>query len=194
MPTWNRTATTVRTPRQYQMYTRSRAADPVDAPGLNEWGTPPWLFAVLAREFRFTLDVCASAANTMVPRNFITVREDAFSVDWARRARRGNRGDTGVAWCNPPYDSTLPDWMYKVHRESLHLKIVCLIPSRTGQRFWWDHVIRGQIRFLKSTLKYTRSGIEMKQAPFPSAVAIFGPGVRPSVKWWQPRQELAVCL
>ena len=167
-------------PREHAMCSRQRRVD--EAPSeLDEWGTPRWLFDLLAQEFRFTLDVCATADNTML-RNFISPEQNGLTADWAKRARGG------VCWLNPPYNAAaLTEWMRKAHFESSRVTTVCLIPAKTGQRFWWDYVIKSEVRFLKSTLKYTRNGVEMAQAPFPSAVVVFGPRVKASVKWWDAR-------
>jgi site-specific DNA-methyltransferase (adenine-specific) len=169
-------------PRAMAMYSRQRSRQ--ESPSsLDEWGTPLWLFDLLDEEFGFTLDVCATADNTMVPRNFITPEQDGLRTSWALRSRGG------PVFCNPPYDHTLKDWMRKAFFESRAVTSVCLIPARTGQRFWWEFVIKSQVRFLRSTLKYTRGGVEMGQAPFPSAIAIFGPKIKPSVRWWDARTD-----
>ena len=169
-------------PREHAMCSRQdRSREPTSE--LNDWGTPRWLFELLAQEFRFTLDVCATRDNTMVPRNFISPAEDGLTASWAKRVRGG------VAWMNPPYDLTLPEWTRKAYFESSKVTTVCLIPARVNQKFWWESVLHGEIRFLKSTLKYTRGGVEMPQAPFASAVVVLGPKVKPSVKWWDARVD-----
>lgn len=172
-------------PREYLMYDASqRIREPTN--DLDDYGTPPWLFDILSREFRFTLDACATRENTMVPRNFITPAQDALRTSWMSRSRGG------AVWCNPPYGWRLRDWMRKAYAESRKTLVVCLVPAKPGQQFWWDYVIRGQVRFLKSTLKYTRGGVEMRQAPFPSAVVVLGPKVKPAVRWWDAKLDADV--
>jgi hypothetical protein len=169
-------------PREVAMYSRGRRAAPTTSPDpIDEWGTPPWLFERLAQEFRITLDVCGTRHNTVVPRNFISPDEDGLSVSWAARSRGG------VAWCNPPYGSVvLKHWMRKARLEATRITVVCLVPAKPAQQFWWQHVIRGEIRFMKGHLKYLRDGVEGGWAPFPSAVVVFGPKVRACTKWWGP--------
>jgi phage N-6-adenine-methyltransferase len=167
-------------PREHAMCSRQDRSRETTS-DLNDWGTPRWLFVLLAQEFRFTLDVCATKANAMVPGNFISPEEDGLTTSWAKRVRGG------VAWMNPTYDRMLAEWMRKAYYESSKMTTVCLIPARVNQKFWWDSVLPGEIRFLKSTLKYTRGGVEMPQAPFASAVVVLGPKVKPSVKWWDAR-------
>lgn len=181
-----RTLVATARPREVAMYSRGRRAPATTALSpLDEWGTPPWLFDRLAQEFRFTIDVCGTRHNTTVPGNFISPTEDGLSVSWAGRSRGG------AAWCNPPYGSmALKSWMRKARLEAARMTVVCLIPARPAQRFWWDHVIRGEIRFLKGHLKYLRNGVEGGWAPFPSAVVIFGPRIAPCTKWWDPHVVL----
>jgi len=168
-------------PQEFSMYSRGRSLN-VQETGLDDWGTPPWLFERLAEEFHFTLDVCANKQSALLP-NFISPAQDGLTTSWFQRARGGD------VFCNPPYDRTLKQWMRKAFFESPRITSVCLIPARTGQRFWWDFVVRGEVRFLKGHLKYLRGGVERGWAPFPSAVVIFGPRVQPSIKWWDARVE-----
>ena len=57
-----------------------------------EWSTPQDLFERLHAEFRFDLDVCASAGNAKCA-EFYTRSDDGLQQDWAGRR----------CWMNPPY-------------------------------------------------------------------------------------------
>lgn len=134
----------------------------------DEWATPQDLFDELHREFKFTLDVCASPENAKCKR-FFTRETDGLAQDWA-----------GTCWMNPPYGDVIGDWVAKAHETGKHATVVCLVPARTDTAWWWDHVRHGEVRFLRGRLKF--GGAE-SSAPFPSAVVIFG---RPAcVKWWE---------
>ena len=61
-----------------------------------EWPTPQFFYELLDKEFRFSLDPCASAANAKC-RNFFTKRDDGLSQDWG----------THRVFCNPPYGKTM---------------------------------------------------------------------------------------
>lgn len=127
-----------------------------------EWATPQSFFDDLNSEFRFTLDVCATAENAKCAAYF-TKEEDGLSRDWASHA----------CWMNPPYGREIGKWVRKAYEESQRGAIVvCLLPARTDTKWWHDHVIGGQaeVRFVRGRLKF---GGSKNSAPFPSAVLVF---------------------
>ncbi len=67
-----------------------------------EWATPPEVFDPLHREFGFTLDACATAKNTKLPR-FFTEGKNGLEQSW-----RGER-----VWMNPPYGKEIYAWTRK---------------------------------------------------------------------------------
>jgi phage N-6-adenine-methyltransferase len=129
------------------------------------WATPQELFDALDEEFRFTLDPCASASNAKCDRYF-TVADDGLVQPW-----------TGSVFMNPPYGRTIGKWVEKAYRESLlGATVVCLIPARTDTAYWHDYVMRAhEVRFIRGRLHFG-GGHERtaRNAPFPSAVVIFG--------------------
>src|SRR4051812_30945424 len=95
------------------------------------WQTPGELFAVLHREFRFTLDVCATLRNRKCRRCF-TPRQNGLRQKW-----------TGSCWMNPPYGRHIGRWVKKAHQESQSgATVVCLLPARTDTTWWHDHVMK----------------------------------------------------
>lgn len=68
----------------------------------NSWGTDPVIFNALNQEFNFSLDAACSELNTKVPRCFLTINDDALSVDWHRKLKTYEQKNLNV-WCNPPY-------------------------------------------------------------------------------------------
>lgn len=92
--------------------------------------TPRWLFDPLNLEFRFNLDVCATAESAKCPR-FFTQALDGLTKSWA-----GER-----AWCNPPWSNIAP-WVEKA-REEMRAGcdlVVHMVPTRTDQDWWQRHV------------------------------------------------------
>ena len=127
------------------------------------WATPQSFFVDLDSEFGFELDVCALPSNAKCERYF-TPADDGLSQTWS-----------GVCWMNPPYGKEIGLWMRKAYLSSRQgATVVCLVPARTDTRWWHDYAMRGQIRFIKGRLKF---GDAKANAPFPSAVVIFQPGV-----------------
>ncbi len=126
----------------------------------DEWETPQDFFNRLAKEFRFTLDVCASNKNTKCKRHF-TKRQDGLSKKW-----------TGVCWMNPPYGTEINKWVRKAYQSArTGATVVCLIPARTDTRWWHNFVMRSsEIRLIEGRLRF---GGSVENAPFPSAIVIF---------------------
>lgn len=130
----------------------------------DEWATPQKLFDELNAEFNFSIDLAATRGNNKCEK-FITEVEDSLSVGWHVL--------NGWLWLNPPY-SNIKDWVKKCYEENLRgAKIVLLIPSRTGTRYFHDYIYHNpnvEIRFLKGRLKFSDS---KNSAPFDSMVVIF---------------------
>lgn len=154
-------------PRRYcsdacrqRSYRKRRRRSPLFTSDTAEWATPRDTFDRLDAEFGFDLDPCATAENAKCARYF-TRADDGLSQEW-----------TGRVFCNPPYGRAIGAWVQKA-RESAHTTaelVVLLIPARTDTRYWHDHVVGGEIRFLRGRLKFGGSDTG---APFPSAVVVF---------------------
>lgn len=127
----------------------------------HDWETPQFLFDGLNAEFRFELDVCATA-KTAKCRRYFTPEDDGLKQDW-----------DGVCWMNPPYGREIEQWMAKAvdaaHRGAL---VVCLVPARTDTRWWHKYARRGEIRYLRGRLRF---GEATNAAPFPSAIVVLRP-------------------
>ncbi|HEY4722804.1 MAG TPA: DNA N-6-adenine-methyltransferase, partial [Anaerolineae bacterium] len=139
----------------------------------DDWHTPQWLFDLLHKEFKFKLDVCATARNAKCKRYF-TRRDDGLKQTWR-----------GVCWMNPPYGREIGAWIEKAHQSAKDgATIACLVPARTDTAWWWDYCTRGEIRFLRGRLQFSKAE---NGAPFPSALVIFYPGVpkrNAKTIWW----------
>ena len=161
---------------EYSVYSLLRFAnDGVFSSDLNDWETPQWLFDLLNKEFKFTLDVCANKDNAKCKR-YYTPKDNGLEQDWK-----------GTCWMNPPYGDAIPAWIQKAKEEaSKGTTVVCLVPARTDTEWWWNNCIYGEVRFLKGRLKF---GNSVNSAPFPSAVVILGPAMRRKVVWWNVGKE-----
>lgn len=129
----------------------------------DQWSTPHDFFEKLNAEFGFDLDVCATPDNAKCPRYF-TKLDDGLAQEWC-----------GKVWMNPPYGREIGKWVEKA-KESARggATVVCLVPARTDTRWWHEHAMRGEIRFVRGRLKF---GDAKFNAPFPCAVVVFRPGL-----------------
>ena len=133
------------------------------------WSTPRDFFEKLHAEFNFTLDAAALRSSAVVP-NYLGPdheygwRHDALTVEWA------GASEGGAVWLNPPYGREIGKFMKKANEEAKKgITVVCLVPSRTDTKWWWDSVIMHEVRFVKGRLKF---GGQKNSAPFPSAIVI----------------------
>jgi phage N-6-adenine-methyltransferase len=122
--------------------------------------TPQAFYDKLHKEFRFTLDPCATDDNHKTMKYF-TEAQDGLLQSW----------DNENVFMNPPYGRVIGQWMKKASEASGGV-VVCLVPSRTDTRWWHDYVIgrADEIRYIRGRLKF---GTQTNSAPFPSAVVIY---------------------
>ena len=126
------------------------------------WSTPEDLYNELNKEFKFTLDPCATDDNAKCKKYF-TKSDDGITKFW------GNE----TVFMNPPYGREIKHWIKKAYESTVYgATVVCLIPSRTDTIYWHEYVVKGEIRFIKGRLKF---GNCKNSAPFPSAIVIFRP-------------------
>ncbi|MGY1883968.1 DNA N-6-adenine-methyltransferase [Blastococcus sp. SYSU DS0753] len=142
----------------------------------DNWPTPQDTFDPLHAEFGFVVDACASATNRKT-RTYYGLdhtdpeRRDGLAGDWAADAQRLG----GAVWMNPVYGRTIGKWMAKAAATAAAgATVVCLVPSRTGTRWFHDHVIANgaEVRFVKGRLKF---GDAKNSAPFDSLIIVFRP-------------------
>jgi len=127
-----------------------------------EWETPQKLYNMLDSIFHFTLDPCATAANSKCGKHF-TREENGLKKSW--------KGQT--VFMNPPYGKDIKKWIKKAYDESRNSNttVVCLLPARTDTKYWHEYCMKSQrIYFVKGRLKF---GDATNSAPFPSAIVVF---------------------
>jgi len=156
--------------------------------GSTEWETPGDLFDLLNEEFHFTLDPCATPANTKCECYF-DKSQDGLSKNWSKYSNS--------VFCNPPYGNRVVDkWMKKAYEEAVfnNITVVCLIPSRTDTGWWHGFVsMAHEIRFLKGRVSFDNSERSSENSStFPSAVIIFkrGRGETPIIRFWNWRKDI----
>ena len=136
------------------------------------WATPLYVFDPLHAEFRFDVDLCATADNTKCP-IFIDPDTDSLSVPWHTYGR--------VGWCNPPYDKkgTSRKFVAKAVEERQHgFTTVLLLAARTDTRLFHDYLWDGQAHHPRTgvSLRFFSGRIVFEGATagalFPSMLAI----------------------
>lgn len=138
----------------------------------DDWGTPTWLFKTLHAQYNFTLDLCATERNALLPRFCQNVQSgmlidlewsDSIPIDWSRE----------VFFCNPPYGRQWPKILEVIPKKSHGL---FLLPSRTGSR-WFQKMLQeaSWVTFLKGRLIFKGAA---DAAPFDSV--IFGYNIPPA--------------
>lgn len=127
-----------------------------------DWATPQALFDKLNEEFKFTVDVAASAENAKC-KKFFGVKLDGLKANWG-----GER-----VWCNPPYGRTLRQWVTKCSRGTS--LAVALLPARTCTK-WFHEIVMptaSEIRFIRGRVTFEGAS---HAAPFPSMLVIWRSG------------------
>jgi hypothetical protein len=129
------------------------------------WNTPPEVLDLVRKLGPIGLDPCSNPTSIVGARDAWEFNDDGLNRPWA---------DHGIVYVNPPYGREIVWWVAKAEREArLGAEIVALLPSRTDARWWQKHVTTadalvfwaGRLRFLGAP----------SSAPFPSAVAYWGP-------------------
>lgn len=146
--------------------------------GKDDWRTPPDLFARLNAEFGFTLDVAASAENSLCE-EWLSEGPGggALGESWAHV----QQFSTPICWCNPPYSRGLQGkFIAKASLERVNgVTTVMLLPARTDTKAFHTYIwndeehrpYRGvEVRFLKGRLRFVGAP---SSAPFPSMIVIF---------------------
>ncbi|MFD2090459.1 DNA N-6-adenine-methyltransferase [Blastococcus deserti] len=142
----------------------------------DNWPTPQDTYDPLHAEFGFVVDACASATNRKVEAYYgldhtDPARRDGLAGDWAADAARLG----GAVWMNPPYGRRITDmWVAKAAAAAAGATVVCLVPSRTGTKWFHDLVLANgaEVRFVKGRLKF---GDATNSAPFDSLIVVFRP-------------------
>lgn len=128
-----------------------------------EWETPPALFDALHAEFGFTVDVCATTANTKCSR-FWSEAENGLEQDW-----RGER-----CWMNPPYGREVYAWTRKARTGGASV-VVGLLPASTDLAWWHEDVLGHavELRWIRGRVRFVTGGPYRASGFFASVVVIW---------------------
>ncbi len=134
----------------------------------DNWETPLYFFDILDKEFRFTLDPCASDDNHKCEKYF-TEREDGLVKSWQNE----------TVFCNPPY-SNKDEWIEKAWSETeqnANTTVVLLIPDTTDTKAFHQYIFpyAREIRFTKGRIAFIDpiTKCPVKGNPRGSAVVVF---------------------
>lgn len=137
--------------------------------GSDSWQTPLRLYRNLDREFSFTIDAAASAANAL-HNKYWSAEDDALAQDWS--------GHT--VFCNPPY-SRVEEFLAKGREADT---AVFIIPARTGTTYFLEHVFSNKycheirwchrgIRFIPADEIEHNEKRRYKRAPLPCCIIVY---------------------
>lgn len=148
----------------------------------DSWETPAWLFEELNKEFNFDIDLCAAEENAKCS----LWCEDYLYLYLLPSFC--NRRKVDQAFMNPPYSNPYP-FVEKAWKDSLHFKIVCVLPAKTDTKWWrifWDSELHKpkegcEVRFMpykahhKSRVAFINpeTGKEQSGNPCGTAIVIF---------------------
>ena len=124
------------------------------------WATPQAYFDEVAKEFVFSVDVCANKENTKVNK-FFSIEDNGLVQKWE-----------GICWMNPPYGREIGKWIKKAYESAEQgATVVGLLPARTDTKWFHTYIYgKAEIRFIKGRLKF---GDCKNAAPFPSMLVIW---------------------
>jgi len=156
---------------------------------LDEQYTPSSFFGPLNREFRFTMDPCATAESAKC-KAFYTKKDNGLSRPWS-----------GRVWLNPPY-SNIGAWLAKAIEELKSgrvTKVVALLPAWTDRKWWHLYVEPARdaphgpkVRFVKGRVVFgcpgNPQGKKRGSGTFPSVVVIWRKPRRVRLQMADPRQ------
>lgn len=103
----------------------------------NSWGTDPLVVDAMDDEFHFDLDAAASHKNKKF-NQYLTIEDDALSVDWSLVKRLdGGGGRVKAVWINPPYGrGFINKFMQKcIEQKVKGVTSVMLVPATLDARW-----------------------------------------------------------
>lgn len=140
-----------------------------------EWGTPDWLFDGLNKSCRFTLDLCATSDNALLPRYCSNIQSGNLFDSLTQKESQIN-WENEVFYCNPPYGKKLHDILSLIPSSA---KGVFLLPSRTGSKWFQDMMNNAYwVFFIKGRIKFKKA---VHPAPFDSVLFAFNIDFEPNI-------------
>lgn len=106
--------------------------------------TPPNIWEGLSNEFPFTIDLCASDKNHLLPR-YYTISDNALEKDWTGE----------IAYLHPLFDGKIGKFVEKAYHTK-NLTCVFLLPASTHTKYFHEFIYHNpncEIRFLRKPEK-----------------------------------------
>lgn len=128
--------------------------------------TPSDLWAELCAEFPFTIDVCASDENHLLPR-YYTKEDNALTKDWTGE----------IAYIHPLFDGKIGKFVEKAYKTP-NLTAVFLLPASTHTKYFHECIYRNpncEVRFLRKPNKGFRFGKDDGSADDPDSIGYIKP-------------------
>jgi phage N-6-adenine-methyltransferase len=128
--------------------------------------TPPDIWQMLTQEFDFTVDVCASDDNHLLPR-YYTRETDGLKQDWSGE----------VAYIHPMFDGKINKFVQKA-AQTPSFTGVFFIPAATGTKYFHEHIYQNpnvEIRFLRNPKRGYHFGHEDGTWGDPNSVGYIKP-------------------
>lgn len=128
--------------------------------------TPPDLWAELSAEFPFTIDVCASDDNHLLPR-YYTIEDDALTKDWTGE----------IAYVHPLFDGKIGKFVEKAFKTP-NLTAVFLLPASTHTKYFHEYIYHNpncEVRFLRKPNKGFRFGKDDGSEDDPNSIGYIKP-------------------
>lgn len=96
----------------------------------NSWRTDPEVFDAMNEEFNFSMDAACSVKNTLVPKCFLTIEDNALFSNWSKKLTLYGQPNKNV-WVNPPYGrGMIKAFMNKaIEQKRLGVTTVMLVPA-----------------------------------------------------------------
>ncbi len=141
----------------------------------DDWQIPPALFRQYHEDYRFTLDVCATSLNAVVPR-FFDRETNGLTKSWL-----GER-----CWMHAPHSDPVP-WVEKAaHENRRGVLVFGLLQVRTDTE-WWQRLI-----FLPANVRVrylVNPGWRLHGLPLAGQRKVDGPRGAWAVVEWHPMQR-----
>lgn len=118
----------------------------------DSWKTPPSLFNGLDNEFRFDVDICASAGNSLCV-DFLSKERSALTYEWNHYYRSSS------CFVNPPYSQTQLFLNRSAEQAKKHnITVVALVNANTDTKWFAEcadsaneiRLITGRVGFVRN--------------------------------------------
>ena len=128
--------------------------------------TPENIWAPLSKEFEFTVDICASDENHLLPK-YYTKENDALKQSW----------ENEIAYIHPMFDSKIGKFVEKAYHTK-NFTGVCLLPAGTHTKYFHEFINNNpkcEVRFLKKPPKGFHFGHDNGSEDDPNTIGYIKP-------------------